>query len=75
MNPTVYEAPHNLEASMMFVCTKGLEISVPFTATLLFFAAMPPCDLLYQPTVCSDHAFWALSHSQHCLSSPDLNTL
>ncbi len=47
MNPTVYEAPHSLEASMVFVCTQGHEMNVPFTATLLFFAAMPPCDLLY----------------------------
>ncbi len=47
MDPTVYEAPHSLEASMVFVCTQGHEMNVPFTATLLFFAAMPPCDLLY----------------------------
>ncbi len=46
MNPAVYEAPHNLEANTMFVCTQGHEMSVPFTATLLLFAAMPPRDFI-----------------------------
>ena len=46
----VCEAPHNLEASMMFVCTKGHEMSDLFTATRLVFAAMPPYDVSYWPT-------------------------